>query len=54
MRIATKLTLLLLLSVAVVMAGFGYIRARQERRRDDECSQDEEHQEEPVTHARVP
>ena len=33
MRIATRLTLLLLLSVAVVMAGFGYIRARQERQR---------------------
>jgi len=33
MRIATKLTLLLLLAVAVVMAGFGYIRARQERQR---------------------
>jgi signal transduction histidine kinase len=33
MRIATKLTLLLLLAVAAVMAGFGYIRARQERER---------------------
>jgi len=33
MRIATKLTLLLLLAVAVVMSGFGYIRARQERQR---------------------
>jgi len=33
MRIATKLTLLLLLAVAMVMAGFGYIRARQERQR---------------------
>ncbi len=33
MRIATKLTLLLLLAVAVVMAGFGYIRAGQERQR---------------------
>jgi hypothetical protein len=33
MRIATKLTLLLLLAVAVVMAGFGYIRAQQERQR---------------------
>ncbi|MBI4839652.1 MAG: HAMP domain-containing protein [candidate division NC10 bacterium] len=33
MRIATKLTLLLLAAVAVVMAGFGYIRARQERQR---------------------
>ncbi len=33
MRIATKLTLLLLLAVAVVLAGFGYIRARQERER---------------------
>jgi signal transduction histidine kinase len=33
MRIATKLTLLLLLVVAVVMSGFGYIRARQERQR---------------------
>ena len=28
MRIATKLTLLLLVAVAGVMAGFGYIRAR--------------------------
>jgi signal transduction histidine kinase len=33
MRIATKLTLLLLLAVAGVMAGFGYMRARQERER---------------------
>ena len=33
MRIATKLTLLLLFAVAVVMAGFGYIRANQERTR---------------------
>jgi len=33
MRIATKLTLLLLLAVAVVMAAFGYIRVRQERQR---------------------
>ncbi len=33
MRIATKLTLLLLIAVAVVMAGFGYIRAGQERQR---------------------
>jgi len=33
MRIATKLTLLLLLAVALVMAGFGYIRAGQERER---------------------
>jgi two-component system NtrC family sensor kinase len=33
MRIGTKLTLLLLLAVAVVMAGFGYIRTQQERRR---------------------
>jgi signal transduction histidine kinase len=33
MRIATKLTLFLLLAVAVVMSGFGYIRARQERQR---------------------
>ena len=33
MRIATKLTLFLLLAVAVVMAGFGYIRAQQERQR---------------------
>ena len=33
MRIATKLTMLLLLAVAVVLAGFGYIRARQERER---------------------
>ncbi len=33
MRIATKLTILLLASVAVVMAGFGYIRAQQERQR---------------------
>lgn len=33
MRIATRLTLLLLLAVAAVMAGFGYIRALQERQR---------------------
>lgn len=33
MRLATKLTLLLLLPVAVVMAAFGYIRAQQERER---------------------
>ena len=33
MRIATKLTLLLLFAVAVAMAGFGYIRTQQERRR---------------------
>ncbi len=33
MRIATKLTLLLLTAVVLVLAGFGYIRARQERRR---------------------
>jgi signal transduction histidine kinase len=33
MRIATKLSLLLLLAVAVVMAGFAYTRARQERQR---------------------
>jgi signal transduction histidine kinase len=33
MRIAAKLTLLLILAVAVVMAVFGYIRARQERGR---------------------
>lgn len=33
MRIATKLTILLLAAVAVVMAGFGYIRAQQERQR---------------------
>ena len=28
MRIATRLTLLLLAAVALVMAGFGYIRTR--------------------------
>ena len=33
MRIATKLTLLLLLAVAVVLAGFGYIRSGEERQR---------------------
>lgn len=33
MRLATKLTLLLLLPVAVVMAAFGYLRAQQERQR---------------------
>ena len=33
MRIATKLTLVLLAAVALVMAGFGYIRAQQERQR---------------------
>jgi len=33
MRIATRLTLLLLLAVAMVLAGFGYIRAQQERQR---------------------
>ncbi|MBI2456791.1 MAG: HAMP domain-containing protein [candidate division NC10 bacterium] len=33
MRIATRLTLLLLAAVAVVMAGFGYIRTHQERQR---------------------
>lgn len=33
MRIATKLTLLLVAAMAVVMAGFGYIRAQQERQR---------------------
>jgi signal transduction histidine kinase len=32
MHLASKLTLLLLAAVAVVMAGFGYIRAQQERR----------------------
>ncbi len=32
MRIATKLTLLLLAAVAVVVSGFGYIRVQQERR----------------------
>lgn len=31
MRIATKLTLVLILAVAVVVAGFGYLRIRQER-----------------------
>jgi signal transduction histidine kinase len=41
MRIATKLTLLLLVAVAVVMAAFGYIRARQERQRlTDEIQQE--------------
>ena len=41
MRIATKLTLFLLVSVALVMAGFGYIRARQERQRlTDEVQQE--------------
>jgi signal transduction histidine kinase len=33
MRIATKLTILLLLSVSVVLAGFGYLRMQQERDR---------------------
>jgi signal transduction histidine kinase len=33
MRIATKLTLVLLLTVSVVLAGFGYLRMRQERSR---------------------
>jgi len=33
MRIATKLTLLLLLSGAVVMAAFGFVRVQQERQR---------------------
>lgn len=33
MRIATKLTLFLLLAMATVMAAFGYLRARQERQR---------------------
>lgn len=33
MRIATKLTILLLLAVSVAMAGFGYIRMQQERER---------------------
>jgi signal transduction histidine kinase len=33
MRIGTKLTLLLLIAVAVVMAAFGYLRAPQERQR---------------------
>ncbi|MFI5339908.1 MAG: sensor histidine kinase [Candidatus Methylomirabilales bacterium] len=32
MRLGTKLTLLLLAAVGVVMTGFGYIRAQQERR----------------------
>jgi two-component system NtrC family sensor kinase len=32
MRIATKLTLLLLAAVALVVSGFGYIRVQQERR----------------------
>ena len=41
MRIATKLTLFLLVSVALVMAGFGYIRAQQERQRlTDEVQQE--------------
>ena len=33
MRIATRLTLLVLLAVVLVMAGFAYLRARQERQR---------------------
>ncbi|HEX7551392.1 MAG TPA: HAMP domain-containing protein, partial [Candidatus Methylomirabilis sp.] len=33
MRIATRLTLLLLLAVALVMAGFAYLRNQQERQR---------------------
>jgi signal transduction histidine kinase len=33
MRIATKLTLLLLLAVSAVLAGFGYLRIQQERNR---------------------
>jgi signal transduction histidine kinase len=33
MRIATKLTLLLLFTVSVVLAGFGYLRMQQERNR---------------------
>ena len=33
MRIATKLTILLLLAVSVVLAGFGYLRMRHERER---------------------
>jgi signal transduction histidine kinase len=33
MRIATKLTLFLLLAVSAVMAGFAYVRARQEQQR---------------------
>jgi signal transduction histidine kinase len=33
MRIATKLTLLLLVAVAVVMAGYGYMRAQEEQQR---------------------
>jgi signal transduction histidine kinase len=33
MRIATKLTLLLLLTVSAVLAGFGYLRMQQERNR---------------------
>src|SRR3990172_2978392 len=41
MRIATRLTLLLLVAVAVVMAAFGYIRAQQERQRlTDEIQQE--------------
>ena len=33
MRLATRLTLVLLVAVAVVLTGFGYIRVQQERRR---------------------
>jgi sensor histidine kinase regulating citrate/malate metabolism len=33
MRIATRLTLLLLLAVALVMAGFAYLRNQQDRQR---------------------
>ncbi|HSC69715.1 MAG TPA: hypothetical protein VLH58_00080, partial [Candidatus Methylomirabilis sp.] len=41
MRIATKLTLLLLVAVAVVMAAYGYMRAREEQQRlTDEIQQE--------------
>lgn len=41
MRIATKLTLLLLVAVAVVMAGYGYMRAQEEQQRlTDEIQQE--------------
>lgn len=41
MRIATKLTLLLLLAVSAVLAGFGYLRVQQERDRLVEEAQQE-------------
>jgi signal transduction histidine kinase len=41
MRIATRLTLLLLVAVAVVMAGYGFLRAQEERQRlTDEIQQE--------------